>query len=444
MACRANEADDLAEVDELIASFSEAPRRRSRLSDSGSLAQLLPQVYEELRQLAGIYLRKERAGHTLQPTALVHEAYLRLLEQRTATWQNRAHLLAISARMMRRILINHADARGTAKRGGGATTLSLDLALEVFDQREVPATRVHAALQELERLDPRQGQIVELRFFGGLNIEETAEVLGISPATVKREWTIAKLWLEREIERRRMTPGALAGSKGCARRRLGKGGHDRARPISRATSAQRHRPPARSEFPPRRSGERLEDCAAEAALDRRRSRSTPRLGRRIGAYRIVRELGRGGMGAVFLGRSARMTNSKKKSRSSSSNAAPIPMKCCAAFAPNGKFSPASIIPNIARLLDAGTTQDGLPYFVMEHVSGARVTRLLFRAKSFRAAIGCELFLKICGAVQFAHQNLVVHRDLKPANILVDRGRRTEAARFRHRQVARHGCRFLSQ
>ncbi len=189
---------DFGEVDELIAFLSPAAQETIR-AEGDSLTQLLPQVYEELRQLAGAYLRKERPGHTLQPTALVHEAYLRLLDQRTATWQNRAHLLAISARMMRRILLSHAAARGTAKRGGGATTLSLDLALEVFDQREIPATAVHAALQELERLDPRQGQIVELRFFGGLNIEETAEVLGISPATVKREWTIAKLWLEREL-----------------------------------------------------------------------------------------------------------------------------------------------------------------------------------------------------------------------------------------------------
>jgi RNA polymerase sigma factor (TIGR02999 family) len=199
MAPREQGAGDVADVDELISSFSEATKATLSTAEGASLAQMLPHVYDELRQLAGRYLRRERADHTLQPTALVHEAYLRLLDQRTANWRNRAHLLAISARMMRRILLNHAEARGTAKRGGGTTRLTLDVALDVFDQRNIPALALHAALRELEALDPRQGQVVELRFFGGLSIEETAEVLGISPATVKREWAIAKLWLEREL-----------------------------------------------------------------------------------------------------------------------------------------------------------------------------------------------------------------------------------------------------
>ncbi len=194
-------AADLAEVDALIAQFSDATRKTLPASEAGSLSDLLPLVYEDLRQLAGSYLRKERPEHTLQPTALVHEAYLRLLDQRMPSWQSRTHLLAISARMMRRILLHHAEARSAAKRGSGATKLSLDFALDVFDQREVSATALHSTLQELEAMDPRQGQIVEMRFFGGLSVEETAEVLGISPATVKREWAIAKLWLERELAR---------------------------------------------------------------------------------------------------------------------------------------------------------------------------------------------------------------------------------------------------
>jgi RNA polymerase sigma-70 factor (ECF subfamily) len=164
----------------------------------GSLADMLPRVYEELRQLAAKYLHNERPGHTLQPTALVHEAYLRLADQRTE-WQNRAHFLGIAARIMRRILMQHAEARGAAKRGGGAPRLELDAALEVFDQRQISATKLNSILSDLEALDARQGQIVELRFFGGLSIEETAEVMKISPATVKREWTIAKMWLEREM-----------------------------------------------------------------------------------------------------------------------------------------------------------------------------------------------------------------------------------------------------
>ncbi|HEX8281255.1 MAG TPA: ECF-type sigma factor, partial [Chthoniobacterales bacterium] len=154
MAPREQRADEFADVDELIASFSEAAKATLSTADGASLAQMLPQVYDELRQVAGRYLRKERPDHTLQPTALVHEAYLRLLDQRTANWQNRAHLLAISARMMRRILLNHAEARGTTKRGGGTTRLSLDVALDVFDQRDIPAIALHGALRELEVLDP--------------------------------------------------------------------------------------------------------------------------------------------------------------------------------------------------------------------------------------------------------------------------------------------------
>ena len=176
-----------------------APEAATRLANDPSLDGVLPQVYEELRQLAAGYLRHERRDHTLQPTALVHEAYLRLLGQRSIDWQNRAHLLAISARMMRRILLTHAASRGAAKRGGGAVRLSLDEALDVFEQRDVSATALQSLLRELELLDPRQGQIVELRFFGGLNVEETAEVLGVSPMTVKREWAVAKLWLKREM-----------------------------------------------------------------------------------------------------------------------------------------------------------------------------------------------------------------------------------------------------
>jgi RNA polymerase sigma factor (TIGR02999 family) len=164
-----------------------------------SLSEILPEIYGELRALAAKYLQRERAGHTLQPTALVHEAYLRLVDQRKVDWKSRNHFLAIAARIMRRVLLQHAEARGAAKRGGGTTPVELDLVLDLFDRHQVSTVALHNTLRELEALDPRQGQIVELRFFGGLSIEETAEVMGISPATVKREWTIARMWLEREM-----------------------------------------------------------------------------------------------------------------------------------------------------------------------------------------------------------------------------------------------------
>ena len=164
-----------------------------------SLEAILPQLYDELRQLAGNYLRRERPDHTLQPTALVHEVYLRLLGDQPIDWQNRAHFLGISARIMRRILSDSAVARRAQKSGGGAVVVALDEALDFSEHCALSLAGVDEALRTLENLDPRQGKIVELRFFGGLTIEEVAEVLQISPATVKREWATAKLWLQREL-----------------------------------------------------------------------------------------------------------------------------------------------------------------------------------------------------------------------------------------------------
>jgi RNA polymerase sigma factor (TIGR02999 family) len=160
----------------------------------------LPQLYDELRRLAGSYLRGERPDHTLQPTALVHEAYLRLREQRKVDWGNRPQFLAMAAKLMRRILLDHAKAHRAAKRGGPeATKVALDDALGVFERQEIPAFALNEVLENLEAFDPRQAQVVELRFFGGLTNTEIGEVLRISPATVKREWNVAKLWLEREL-----------------------------------------------------------------------------------------------------------------------------------------------------------------------------------------------------------------------------------------------------
>ena len=168
-------------------------------AENAGLAEELPRVYDELRSLANSYLRRERPDHTLQPTALVHEAYLRLRTQRNVDWTNQAQFLGIAAKMMRRILVSHAEKRDAEKRGGGATHVNLDTALAVFDREAIPTLDVNRALMQLEALDPRQAQIAELRFFGGLTVPQTAEVLGISPATVKREWTTARMWLEREI-----------------------------------------------------------------------------------------------------------------------------------------------------------------------------------------------------------------------------------------------------
>ena len=159
----------------------------------------LPAVYDELRQLASNYLRRERSDHTLQPTALVHESYLRLLNQKSVDWSNRLEFLSIAARMMRRILTDHAVARKAEKRGGGAPKVQLDAALDFCNDRAIDVAAIDQALNDLEAMDPRQAHLVELRFFGGLTIDETAEVMAISPATVKREWMTARRWLQREL-----------------------------------------------------------------------------------------------------------------------------------------------------------------------------------------------------------------------------------------------------
>jgi RNA polymerase sigma factor (TIGR02999 family) len=176
---------------------------RWRSGDQNALDALMPLVYSELRQLAQHYLRKERNDHTLQSTALVHEAYLRLAGQSAPQWQNRAHFFGIAAHLMRQILVEHARGRGAAKRGGGATKITLDeslgMSMATAQQNEVDVIVLDKALDALTELDEQQGRIVELRFFGGLTIEDTSEVLGISPATVKREWVTARAWLFRAM-----------------------------------------------------------------------------------------------------------------------------------------------------------------------------------------------------------------------------------------------------
>lgn len=168
--------------------------------DRQSVDSLLPLVYQELRRLAASYLRRERPGNTLQPTALVNEAYLRLLKDRPDRWQNRAHFCAIAAHSMRQILIERARARGAQKRGGARARVTLDEALVAGGERSIDLVALDEALQRLAAFDPEQARLVELRFFGGLTVEETAEAMHLSPATVKRHWSVARAWLARELE----------------------------------------------------------------------------------------------------------------------------------------------------------------------------------------------------------------------------------------------------
>jgi RNA polymerase sigma factor (TIGR02999 family) len=179
---------------------------RWRAGDEAALAALLPLVYEELRSLARRHLRHERGSHTLQRTALVHEAFLRIVDQKQVDWESRTQFYGIASQMMRRVLVDHARRRSAAKRGDGAPHVDLDVVLQDEGaglppgrQAEIDFAAIDDALKRLEALDPQQGKLVELRFFGGLSIKETADVIGVSPATVKREWAIARAWLQREI-----------------------------------------------------------------------------------------------------------------------------------------------------------------------------------------------------------------------------------------------------
>ena len=183
-----------AEVTELL--------RRWSSGDVAARESLVPLVYDELRRLARYYLASQRSDHTLQSTAIVHEAYLRLAGRDNVHWENRRHFFAVAAQLMRRILVDHARKRNAAKRGGAQLTLLVDEAIEPSSQRELDLVALDDALKVLAELDERQSRIVELRFFGGLSIEDTSRLLEISPATVKREWSTARAWLYEEISGR--------------------------------------------------------------------------------------------------------------------------------------------------------------------------------------------------------------------------------------------------
>jgi RNA polymerase sigma-70 factor, ECF subfamily len=167
--------------------------------DRSAEARLIPHVYQELRRVAGAYMRRERPDHTLQPTALVHEAYAHLVDHPQAQWHGRAHFLATAAQVMRHILVDHARARQAGKRGGVQQQVTLDEGLLSETNRTVDVLFVHEALERLSAFDPRQGRVVELHFFGGLTFEEIAVVLGISERTAKREWSMARAWLRKEL-----------------------------------------------------------------------------------------------------------------------------------------------------------------------------------------------------------------------------------------------------
>ncbi|MFQ5655061.1 MAG: sigma-70 family RNA polymerase sigma factor [Planctomycetota bacterium] len=169
--------------------------------DESAFSRLLPMIYDELRRIARRYFHREQVGHTLQPTALVHEAYLKLVNHHNVEFQSRRHFVAVAARAMRQVLVNHAEHRRAAKRGGGWGRVELDDTLSLYEDRSVDLLELDEALDRLAGLDEKQAKLVELRFFGGLTVEETARVLGLSRRTAEREWTMARAWLRCELTR---------------------------------------------------------------------------------------------------------------------------------------------------------------------------------------------------------------------------------------------------
>src|SRR5215470_1370471 len=188
-----NRMDTSSHVTQLLLAWSDGDRK--------ALDDLTPLVYLELKKLAENNLRRERAGHTLQPTALAHEAYIRLINHQNVRWQNRAHFFAVASQAMRRILVDHARARLAGKRGSGGAIVSLDEGADVSDQRADQLLALDDALKRLAELDPKKGRVVELKYFGGMTLEEMAEVLGVSRAKVIREWRMAKAWLYGELSK---------------------------------------------------------------------------------------------------------------------------------------------------------------------------------------------------------------------------------------------------
>ncbi|MBX9601649.1 MAG: sigma-70 family RNA polymerase sigma factor [Bryobacteraceae bacterium] len=195
--------DHSGEVTRLLVDFGKG--------DKDAINRLLPLVYDELHRLARLYFRRERGEHTLQPTALVHEAYIRLVDQR-ARMESRGHFLAVAATQMRRILLDYARRRRAARRGGDGQRVLLEDAMAISEQKPLDVIALDAALVKLAALDPNQARMVELRFFGGLSVEETADVLGCSPATVKRSWNSARAWLHREISKEDASDSGAVGA----------------------------------------------------------------------------------------------------------------------------------------------------------------------------------------------------------------------------------------
>ena len=399
--------------------------RHWKQGDEKALDVLVPLVYKELRRLAHYHLQSERPDHTLQSTALVHEAYLRLLGGQPVELQNRAHFIAVASRLMRQILVDYARERRASKRDGGCR-----MAFEYLDalpvHGDVELLALDDALDELSRVDERQGKIVEMKFFGGLSAPEISQVLGISRATVDRDWATARVWLHRQMSRTDMTTQPWEHVKELLHHAMQLVPEQRARFLDEACSSDAALRAevesllladegVRSSFlqsPPVADGLGA-DYANKGRIDAACALEAGQVFAQ--RFQLVRKLGEGGMGQVWL---AEQTS-------------PVRRQVALKLIKAGMYDEAVVQrfqserqslaimdhPAIAKVFDAGTTPQGQPYFVMEYVPGLPITEYCDQRKlSIRDRLG--LFIQACEGVQHAHQKAIIHRDLKPANILV--------------------------
>ena len=395
--------------------------RRIQAGHNDAMDELIPLVYRELRSVAGRFFSSERPGHTLQPTALVHEVYFRLVGKSEERCENREHFFALAAQMMRRILVDHARRHRALKRGGLQPVIEFDESLAISHERLADVVIVDELLTKLAKIDADVARLVELRFFGGLSVKETATVMGTSVSTVKREWSFARAWFLKEMAR---TDSHDAGAVAA--------GWDL------FEAARTLETPAREHYVRNKCGgdhelqsEVLEMLEADSSpatffdsplLDSYSTFTTDTNGnddifedRVIGHYHLIRRIGRGGMGAVYL---AEQTNGFRKLVAFKlMQSGPDQEQLVRRFHNERQTLAVLDHPNIVRLLDGGTTPEGCPYLVMDYVDGQTIDNYC-DARKLGIRERLQLFREVCGAVQYAHQNLIVHRDLKPANILV--------------------------
>src|SRR5437660_2794785 len=414
--------------------------------DKAALDKLMPLIYEELRQLARHYMNRERPGHTLQTTALVNEAYVRLVNRKGVHWQNRAHFFAIAAQLMRSILVDHARSHAYAKRGGGARKIALDEAMVISQERAAEVVALDEALDQLAEIDPDQSRIVELRFFGGLTIEETAEVMHVSHSTVEREWKIAKAWLKRELTKKRGTFSSncalqtgLSPTVGRTASRLQivmitREQWQRIKAVFH--SAQECPPAERASFINRACGDdesMRQEVESLLAADETNENflGAPAYelmagvladekvefvaGQEVGPYTILSSLGTGGMGQVYLAKDARL------GRKVALKLLPFDFARdhgrVRRFGQETRAASARKHPNVCVIHEIGQTNNGRHFIAMEYIDGITLRDRLAR-KPRKLLEALDLAAQVAWALEAAHAAGIVHRDIKPENIML--------------------------